>query len=226
MRKASQKSSIPPLKSGCDWVRTSKAKADLFVDTFSAKSMLSPEVGGFLPESIPWLGEAFCDFIAIRSRKIKRLLDKLDVNSATGPDHIPGCILKMCSKTLCLPLALLCRLIFWQSCWPSCWKFHWVVPLYKRLSPSLPKNYRGIHLTCILAKIAERVLGQPMFDFVEKTGGFGLNQFAYRRGFSMKDLLALLVLVWLRALDKSFKIGVYCSDIEVLLTGFQLTNFV
>ena len=29
----------------------------------------------------------------------------------------------------------------------------------------------------------------------------------------MKDLLALIVLLWLRALDKSFKIGIYCSDI-------------
>ena len=115
-------------------------------------------------------------------------------------------------------------MIFWQSCWPTAWKFHWTIPLYKRLSPSLPKNYRGIHLTCILGKIAERVIGQPMFDFIEKQGGYGDCQFAYRKGFSMKDLLAYVVLLWLRALDQSRKIGIYCATSQAVLTVSQAKN--
>ena len=55
--------------------------------------------------------------------------------------------------------------------------------------------------------------GQPMFDFIEQQGGYGDRQFAYRKGFSMKDLLAFVVLLWLRALDQSCKIGIYCSNI-------------
>ena len=42
--------------------------------------------------------------------------------------------------------------------WPLKWRMHWVVPIYKRGTVYLSKNYRGVHLTAQLAKVVERLL--------------------------------------------------------------------
>ena len=48
-----------------------------------------------------------------------------------------------------------------EACWPKVWCLHHVCPLYKRDSAFAAGNYRGIHLTSILSKLADR----PEFDF-------------------------------------------------------------
>ena len=39
--------------------------------------------------------------------RIKQLLDEININKATGPDGIHGCILKHCSISLCRPLSII-----------------------------------------------------------------------------------------------------------------------
>ena len=62
--------------------------------------------------------------------------------------------------------------------WPESWIVHWIVPLYKRKSVFDPVNYRGIHLTCQLSKVVERVLKLLFMPFLTSTVAFGPNQFA------------------------------------------------
>ena len=86
-------SSIPPLKNGTEWVKTAIEKADLFATTFAAKNVLIPQL-----HNPNWSDvqprEVFNDFIAIRTRTASKLLRLIDESSATGPDTIPGAILK------------------------------------------------------------------------------------------------------------------------------------
>ena len=39
-----------------------------------------------------------------------------------------------------------------EACWPSRWRLHHVIPVYKRGSVYDPDNYRGVHLTSVVAK--------------------------------------------------------------------------
>ena len=152
-------------------------------------------------------------YFSIRTRAVIKLLATLKEDTATGPDSIPAVILKKCAKVLGLPVAMLCRAMYWKSCWPEIWRLHWIVPIYKRNSPSIPTNYRGVHLTPILSKVAEKILGTPIIQFLEETDAWGDAQFAFRKGRSSKDVLALVTSQWVLALVRRLKIAIYCGDI-------------
>ena len=59
----------------------------------------------------------------------------------------------------------------------------------------------------------ERVVSKLTTPFLEVSGAFGADQWAFRKKRSCRDLVALLVLRWLWALDQGFKVGIYLSDI-------------
>ena len=86
--------------------------------------------------------------------------------------------------------------------------------LYKKKEVWDPKNYRGVHLTAQLSKVVERVLGTFFLPFLQETGAFGPNQYAYCKKRGCRDLLALNVLDWLWALHSGRKVGLYCSDVS------------
>ena len=89
-----------------------------------------------------------------------------------------------------------------------------MIPLCKRLSPADCSHYRVVHLTTLFSKIAERIIGGPICDFLEKSGTRGNEQFAYRKNHSSSDMLALILCTWCFAFHSKTKIGVFCSDIK------------
>ena len=52
-----------------------------------------------------------------------------------------------------------------------------------------------------------------MQPYLERTGAYGTNQFAYRKGRGSRDLLLMLMLEWLLVLNARGKIAVLCSDV-------------
>ena len=50
--------------------------------------------------------------------------------------------------------------------------------------------------------------------FLDRTGAVGINQWAYRRKHSCRDLLALLVASWILILESGQKVGLFFSDIS------------
>ena len=71
-----------------------------------------------------------------------------------------------------------------------------------------PSKYRGIHLTCIISKVVERILGYSLNTLFDRNNAFGHNQWAFRPKRSHTDLIALLVNSWLLALEQGFKVGI------------------
>jgi len=199
------------LRNGSTWIDDSKSKANLLAQKFDAKAKLPNEEMDCLFFGRPEL--EFDDFVALRSRKLQKLLKKLDVSKATGPDRIPASILKRLAKFLAVPFAKVCRRLYVEACWPQAWKMHHICPLYKRGSAFLAGNYRGVHLTTILAKIAERFIGAPLMNFLHSGGKFGQNQWAFTPGLSARDLVTALVMSWILGICTGNKIGGYLGDI-------------
>ena len=95
------------------------------------------------------------DFSATR---VHRLLNEINVNKASGPDDIPGIVLKNCSNHLAYPLSLVFKLIYNTGTIPSQWKLSNVVPIHKKGDDKDVTNYRPISLLCTVSKILERIM--------------------------------------------------------------------
>ena len=148
------------------------------------------------------------DFIALRTRYTLKIMKKLDEAKATGPDNIPASILRMIAESIALPFTILCRRLLTEGILPDIWKLHQICPLYKRLSAFNPSNYRGIHLTSILSKIAERVIGRSLIPFLQ-TRAFGPCQWAFSRDLKGRDLLIVLMMSWILPICAGHKIASY-----------------
>ena len=170
LRRQASISSIPSLREGGTWLSDAKAKADAFAKTFAAKAQLPPEVVDTPFFATPDV--EFNEFIVFRSRTTKRLLDQLDVSKATGHDKISASILKCLSDCIAVPFTKVCRRLFHEGCWPTVWKFHLVVPIFKRGAAFKTGNYRGVHLTTILSKLAEKLIAIKLVPLL-RANAFG-----------------------------------------------------
>ena len=196
-------SSISPLKaSDGRWLLDPIDKANELANTFMNKSKLPPAVPqqDFAAPAVEMSG-----FILIRARVAKRALKMINEDKATGPDSLPGKILKMCHAELAGPLARFSRLLVLRGVWPECWRNHWVCPLHKRGAVSNSSNYRGVHLTSILSKTVERIIGSVFLPFLDATGAYGHNQWAFRKEHSCKDLVTAKVASWIWAAQRKCK---------------------
>ena len=212
--KQSKSSGIQPLKSETGvWARTSAEKAELLAATFLRKSSLPLEEEN---EYSAIGSEHFTEdiFLPIRCRDVCRVLRKMKIDSATGPDGVSTRVLKTCSDELAYPLALVIRAMVSEGCWPDTWRQHWIVGIYKKKSRADPSNYRGVHLTAQLSKAAERVIGAHFQKHLESSGAFGERQFAYTSGRGYGDALALSLLTWLLALERGNVVAIFCSDVS------------
>ena len=81
------------------------------------------------------------------------------------------------------------------------------------MAPSDPYSYRGIYITSVLSKVAERHLGAPLLNFFAEKHSFGQRQWAYQKRRSSRDLVTLLMCSWLFAVFNGYCIAAYLSDI-------------
>ena len=170
--RSSTSSSVQPLqRSNKTWARTANERAELLADTFLHKSVLPrPQTNEYSRLNPVSVGED--TFLPVRTRDVERVLRKLRVDSATGPDGIATVFLKRCASVLARPIALLVRKMLFDGIWPEIWRFHRIVPLYKRKARSDPGNYRGVHLTTQLSKVVERVVGKKFLGKLASNGVF------------------------------------------------------
>ena len=216
LNRRSKHSTIPPLKtSDGRWVLDPGEKANLLATTFQSKSKL-PEDPGVVPEDLQQdVGPVrMSGFLVIRTRWVLKILKKLVSGKASGPDNLPVRIFKECAAELATAIAVLVRFLLRKRHWPEIWRLHRIHPLFKKGSVSAATNYRGVHLTNVLSKVVERVIAHHLTPFFDRTGAYGMDQWAFRKKRSCRDLVTLLVCRWIWALDNGFKVAIYLSDIS------------
>ena len=125
----------------------------------------------------------------LQENDAKHIMDKLKVDSGTGPDLLPARILKNCSAALARPVLLLAMCILHCGVWPQIWTKHWLAPLFKKKSVYNPGNYRGIHLLAQLSKVVERMFKLLYYPYLSSSSAFGPSQFAYTVGRGARDMI-------------------------------------
>ena len=74
-------------------------------------------------------------------------------------------MIQLCGKSIAIPLKLLFKTIIEEGAFPEDWKKRYVVPMHKKESKNLIKNYRPISLLPIFSQILERLIFKSMFTF-------------------------------------------------------------
>ena len=149
-------------------------KSQLFINDLASESLSS------------------CDNILyseIDEEEVDFAIRRLKKNRAGGADNISPEHLKFSGavfrKWLCYIFNCICQL----EHIPQCFKDGILIPVFKAKGkdPLLTKNYRGITLTSVLAKVFEIILSQRITPMLEVAGIPQVTQTAYREGVSCSD---------------------------------------
>ena len=98
---------------------------------------------------------------------VQKLLEKINISKAAGPDLIPGRMLNM----LAPELAPIVHAIFTQSLdtgeLPRDWSLANVAPIFKKGNRVMAENYRPVSLTSLTCKLFEHIVCRHILDHVE-----------------------------------------------------------
>ena len=127
--------------------------------------------------------------IIINRNGVHKLLSNLKVNKATGPDGIPGNILKMCANELAEVLRILFQCSLNTGIVPEDWRLANIVPLYKKGKKTQAENYRPVSLTSITCKLLEHIIHSSIMDHMDTHNILNNAQHGFRQGRSCETQL-------------------------------------
>ena len=133
----------------------SNMKANILNDQFT--SVFSTETA----DEIPSKGDSpysTVPNINITTPGVIKLLNNINPHKATGPDSIPGKLLKELAQEISPALTLIFNASLHQGIKPSQWSKATVVPLFKKGNKGKASNYRPVSLTSITCKIMEHIM--------------------------------------------------------------------
>ena len=147
--------------------------------------------------------QSFTEFKPVHASEVKRLLKNLIPNKAPGPDDISPLELKLASGKIAATVAALFNESLSSGTLPEQFKMANLHPLLKpgKTDTSLPANYRGISLTCIISKLLEKIVCNQVSAFMTKNGVFSEYQYGFRKARSCSDLLVATIDDWHLAQD-------------------------
>ena len=116
---------------------------------------------------------------------VLQLLGSLGDKKVTGPDGIPGKVLRACAASISPTLTILFNLTCdWRT--PSRPN---VVPVFKSGDESVVSNYRPISLLSITSKMSKRLIHNPLLSYVKRNSLLSSCQFGFRPRSSSKEAL-------------------------------------
>ena len=173
--------------------------ANLFARHFADSSTLP--ASNLSPPTLPTSTAQMSQF-NFCPRKVRRVLNSLDINKTTGPDGIPAIVLKKCAPELAPLLSDLYNVSLSSGKCPSAWKSAHVVPVPKKGDHSLPSNYRPIAITSVLCKVFESLISEAIMQHCEKHSIINDRQYGFRKQRSTGDLLTYVTQLWSSAIDR------------------------
>ena len=150
------------IKSDNTMASSSKDKANVLNDFFS--SVFTREDRSYIPDfptasyNVP-----FAD-MTITIEDVRKKLDALNPNKATGPDEIPPRLLKELADVLAGPIAIIMNKSIQEGNLPSIWKKANVVPIFKKGKKNMAGNYRPVSLTSVTCKIFEGLVRKKLIE--------------------------------------------------------------
>ncbi len=158
-------------------------------------------------------GTVAINHIDIEEIDVIAAIDKMDINSAAGPDGFPTILLKTCKKALAKPLQIMFQSFLESGKIPKNLKEGIICPIHKGGSRAHAKNYRPISLTSHISKTMERIVREKLTIFLEENGLLSETQHGFRQGRSCLTQL-------LQHYDWILKESLNRSNVDVVYLDF------
>ena len=97
---------------------------------------------------------------------VNSLLKSINVNKATGPDNIPGRLLKIAADILSPSLTEIFNRSLSKGIYPSDWKMTKVLPIFKNGEKCDRSNYRPISIISAVAKAFGKILYNQFYSYL------------------------------------------------------------
>ena len=129
------------------------------------------------------------EHLTISWDEVHKLLSKIDTSKASGPDGIPGRLLKEGAFQLSEPLTMIFNQSISCGQLPKDWISANVTPVFKKGCKHTISNYRPISLTCLPVKILERLIYNHIEEFLDSQNHLTQSQHGFRKRHSCQTQL-------------------------------------
>ena len=152
--------------------------------------------------------------LTVTKKGVLALLKNIKEDKATGPDDIPGKLLKYCALELHEIFTVLFQKSLDMGTVPDEWKVAHITPLFKKGDKAKAENYRPISLTCIVSKLLEHIVHSNIMDFLDSKSFLT----PFQHGFRQKRSCESQLLTTLRDFQESLNIK---GQIDAILLDFS-----
>ena len=152
--------------------------------------------------------------ITINRKGVVKLLNDINPYKSTGPDAIPGRLLKSLSDEVADILTMIFQASVDQGKIPQDWKKAFISPIFKKGDKHLPANYRPVSLASICRKILEHIVHIHVIKHLDNHHLLNNAQHGFRKRRSCESQLILTV----QDLVKGLNVG---EQIDTVLFDFS-----
>jgi len=152
------------------------------------------------------------DTVEFNAQIVYKILRQLKPKRSSGPDGIPGVVLKKLSSSLSAPFAMMFKSFMSVGQVPDDGRSAVVTPLFKKGLPTQCGNYRPVSLTSVVCKIMEKVIVSQMTEYLQKHKIISKQQHGF---FSRRSTITNLLETlndWTLALRNNHRISVTYID--------------
>ena len=144
--------------------------------------------------------------------KIKKKILQLKISKAPGPDGLHPRLLKELAQQISQPLETIFQLSLKEGKVPTDWKQGEITAIHKKGSRRTAGNYRPVSLTCILCKIMESLVREPIIDHMCENSLFSKYQYGFINRRSTTLQLLFVLDEWREILDQGGTIDAVYLD--------------
>lgn len=148
----------------------------------------------------------------IAVKGVTKLLKNLQPNKATGPDNIPGKLLRLAADEIAPLLTLIFNKSLSTGQVPNDWLTANITPIYKKGDKTTPGNYRPVSLTSICSKIMEHIIHSNIMRHLDKHNILTDKQHGFRSKHSCETQLLMTTHDLIYALDHNTQTDMIIMD--------------
>ena len=147
-------------------------------------------------------------FSKINVDTVNNLLKTTNANKATGPDNIPGRLLKIASDILSPSLTEIFNKSLSTGSYPDDWKMAKVMPIYKHGKITKLSSYRPISIISIVGKMFGRIVHDQFYSYLINNELLSEYQSGFRLTYSTVTALLETTNNWCVSIDRGLLNGV------------------
>lgn len=202
---------VAPLKHQGELHSNSKDKAEILSDQF--RSVFTKDDQDPFADYVP-TGPSYkpIEPLKIEVIGVFKLLKRLKINKASGPDNLTCRILKELAEELAPCLTIIFNQSLELGKLPTDWRCANITPLFKKGNRDIAGNYRPVSLTSIVCKTMEHIICSHIRKHLDNLGILSPFQHGFRKGHSCESQLQLTMHHLNKLYDKNTQVDIAVLD--------------